>query len=164
MRIRQVRPEFFTDAVTAHLPAAVQVTYVGLWCVADDAGWLAWDVAQIGALLYPYKSVHGREKAVTHAGEVLAEAGRLALLDCGCAHIPTLPDHQRIGGNKSFPARDSHRVHTSTDLSARNGRVGNVTVGNGSARESEETTGESLRVLAPLPAEVAERLGMVASK
>ena len=126
MRIRQVRPEFFTDAVTAHLPPAVQVTYIGLWCVADDAGWLSWDVAQIGALLYPYMSVHVRERAVAHAGETLVAAGRMELHDCGCAHIPTLPDHQRIGGNKSFPARDSHRVHTNMGLYARN-----VTLGNG---------------------------------
>jgi hypothetical protein len=129
MRIRQVRPEFFTDPLTAHLPAAIQVTYIGLWCVADDAGWLIWDVPQIGALLYPYKSVRVREALVVRAAEVLTEGGRLVLHDCRCALIPKLEDHQKIGGNKSFPVRDKHLVHTRTDKSARNGRVGNVTVG-----------------------------------
>ena len=129
MRIRQIRPEFFTDPVTAHLSPAVQVTYIGLWCVADDAGWLVWDVPQLGALLSPYKSVRVRERAIEQAGAVLVEAGRLVLKECGCAHIPTLTDHQRIGGNKSFPVRDAHRVHTSTDVYARN-----VTVGNGMER------------------------------
>jgi hypothetical protein len=148
MRIRQIRPEFFTDPLTAHMPAAVQITYIGLWCVADDAGWLAWDVPQIGALLYPYSSVHGREARVAKAAEALTAAGRLTILDCGCARIPTLTDHQKIGGNKSFPALERHRVHTIPDKSARNGRVSNVTVGNGklearaSAREivNDETT------------------------
>ena len=129
MRIRQIRPEFFTDPVTAHLSAAVQVAYIGLWCVADDDGWLDWDVPQIGALLYPYKSVHAREALIVKAGAALVAVGRLRVLDCGCARIPTLAAHQKIGGNKSFTARDKHERHevqTRMDLYARN-----VTVGNG---------------------------------
>lgn len=131
MRIRQIRPEFFTDPVTAHLTAAAQVAYIGLWCVADDAGWLAWDVPQIGALLSPYRSVHVRERAIERAGEELVKAGRLVIHPCGCALIPRLEAHQKIGGNKSYTVRDRHRVHTSSDKSARNVRVGEVTVGVG---------------------------------
>ena len=130
MRIRQIRPEFFTDPVTAHLSAATQVAYIALWCVADDAGWLDWDVPQIGALVYPYKSVHARESAIVRAGAALVAVGRLRVLDCGCARIPTLETHQKIGGNKSFTARDKHQKHevqTRMDLYARN-----VTLGNGS--------------------------------
>lgn len=129
MRIRQIRPEFFTDPVTAHLTPAVRLTYIGLWCVADDAGWLAWDVPHIGALLYPYKSVRAREAAILQAGEALVATRRLHIHGCGCAVIPTLETHQKIGGTRSFPARDKHRVHTNTDLSARN-----VTVSNGKER------------------------------
>ena len=129
MRIRQIRPEFFTDPVTAHLSPVAQITYVGLWCVADDAGWLAWDVPQIGALLSPYKSVRVRERAIEHAGEELVRAGRLVIHPCGCALIPKLEAHQKIGGNKSFTVRDRHLVHTRSDKSARN-----VTVGNGMER------------------------------
>ena len=66
-----MRPEFFTDPVTAHLSPSAQVAYIGLWCVADDAGWLAWDVPQIGALLSPYRSVPVRERAIEKAGETL---------------------------------------------------------------------------------------------
>jgi len=130
MRIRQIRPEFFTDPVTAHLSAAVQVAYIALWCVADDDGWLDWDVPQIGALVYPYKSVHSREALIVKAGAALVAVGRLRVLECGCARIPTLATHQKIGGNKSFTARDKHQKHevqTRMDLYARN-----VTVSNGS--------------------------------
>jgi hypothetical protein len=133
VRIRQLRPEFFTDPVTGHLPPAVQVTYIGLWCVADDAGWLDWDVPQIGALLYPYKSVRAREAVIAKAAVALVEVGRLRVLECGCARIPTLSAHQRIGGNKSFAGREKHERHevqTRMDMYARN-----VTVGNGRERD-----------------------------
>jgi hypothetical protein len=140
MRIRQVRPEFFTDAVVSRLTPAVRLTYIGLWCVADDAGWMTWDVPQIAAQLYPYESVRVRERRVQAAGETLAEAGRLVMEPCGCALIPKLADHQKIGGNKSFPARDKHRVHTSTDKSARNVMVGNGTVGNGRLEARERAS------------------------
>lgn len=127
MRIRQVRPEFWTDPVTARLTPPAMLTYIGLWGVADDAGWLTWNVEQIGALLYPYKSGHVRTRMVSTASDQLVEAGRMVLHPCGCAHIPTLETHQRIGGNKSFTGRDKHRVHTSMDKSARNVTLGNVT-------------------------------------
>ena len=147
MRIRQVRPEFFTDAVVSRLPTDVRLTYIGLWCVADDAGWMTWDVSQIGAQLYPYQSVHVRERRIEKAGEALRGVGRLTLEPCGCALIPHLVDHQRIGGNKSFTSRDKHRVHTSTDLSA--GKVGKGKVSNGRvrAREKDEELTESFRRL-----------------
>jgi hypothetical protein len=146
MRIRQVRPEFFTDPVTGHLPPAVQVAYIGLWCVADDAGWLDWDVPQLGALLYPYKSVRAREALIEKAGTALVAVGRLAVMDCGCARIPTLAAHQKIGGNKSYTARDKHETHaaqTRMDLYARNVTLGNGRVGNGT-REAGASGAASL--------------------
>lgn len=130
MRIRQIRPEFWTDPIVASLPVDVRLTFIGLWNAADDAGYLVWDVSQVGALLYPYESVLVRERRIRKAGEWLTEKSRLAIFDCGCALIPRLIDHQKIGGNKSFTARDKHRVHTVPDLSARNVRLGNGTVGN----------------------------------
>ena len=117
VRIRQIRPEFFTDPVTGHLSPVTQVTYIGLWCVADDAGWLTWDVSQLGALLSPYKSIPAREKVLNLAAVALSERKRLIFYSCGCAWLPKLADHQRIGGNKAFPGRDAHRVHTGADKS-----------------------------------------------
>ena len=133
MRIRQIRPEFFTDPITGRLSAATQVVYIGLWCVADDAGWLDWDVAAIGAVLYPYRTVGSREGLITKAAVELAKVGRLIVMECGCARIPTLAGHQKIGGNKSFTAQEKHQRHevqTRMDLYARN-----VTVGNGRERD-----------------------------
>ena len=128
-----MRPEFFTDPVTGRLSAETQVVYIGLWCVADDAGWLDWDVPQIGALLCPYKSVRAREGLVNRAAAELSAAGRLCVMDCGCARIPTLSANQKIGGTKSFTGRERHERHevqTRMDLYARNVRVGKGRVGN----------------------------------
>jgi hypothetical protein len=117
MRIRQVRPEFFTDPVVSSLSPATRLTYIGLWCVADDAGWLRFDVAHVGALLFPFMPVAKRQKAVATAGSDLVTARRLVLYDCGCGHIPTMPKHQRSGGKPSFVARDEHFNRHVTDKS-----------------------------------------------
>ena len=157
MRIRQVRPEFFTDPVTAHLPAAVQVAYIALWCVADDAGWINWDTDQVGALVYPYKSIRVRTRLIESAVDVLADTGSLVFFSCGCVLLPNLEKNQRIGGNKSFTARDKHLVHTRTDRVSRlrarsdtvfqevhtgmDGKVGNVKVGNGTREAGPSSDG-----------------------
>lgn len=129
MRIRQVRPEFFTDPVMAKLSPAVRLTYIGLWCVADDAGWLRWDVPQIGALLYAFEPVKKREAHLEAARAELERTERLFLSDCGCARIPTLSKHQRVTGKRSFSAREAHGKHsplTDSPVTERNVTVGNV--------------------------------------
>src|SRR5688572_8830651 len=56
VRIRAIRPDFWQDDTLGHLSDSVRLFYVGLWCVADDAGWLEWKPAQLGAALYPYRT------------------------------------------------------------------------------------------------------------
>ena len=55
MRIRQVKPSFFKDPLMAELTPPVRLFYVGLWMLADDAGWFRWDVAEVGNELYGYE-------------------------------------------------------------------------------------------------------------
>lgn len=112
MRIRQIRPEFWTDEVMAALSPAVRLFYIGLWNIADDAGWLDWRVSRIGAVLFPYESARKRERDIHAWAEALVTAGRLRLHDdCGCAEIPTLPKHQRVTGKQSFVALEAHNKH-----------------------------------------------------
>lgn len=118
-----MRPEFFSDPVISRLSPDVRLTYIGLWCVADDAGYLIWDEPHIGALLYPYESVRVRERQIAKAGVELLNSARVMFFSCGCALIPKLEDHQKIGGNKSFTVRDRHAVHTRADKSP--GKLGN---------------------------------------
>ena len=103
-----MRPEFWTDETIAGLPDAARLFYIGLWGVADDAGWLEWQPRRIGALLYPYRTAHRRETDIKTWSAQLTELGRLRLLECGCGHIPTLARHQRITGRQAFTYKDRH--------------------------------------------------------
>lgn len=40
MRARLVRPEFWADSKVARMSDSVRLFYVGLWCVADDCGYI----------------------------------------------------------------------------------------------------------------------------
>ena len=144
MRIRQVRPEFFSDPIVGRLSPAARLTYIGLWCIADDAGWLQWDVPAIAALLSPYQSVQVRERLYTRAAASLVEAGRVTVYPCGCALIPRLEDHQKIGGNKSFQYRDRHAVHTRPDKSGLVRPVGSE-LGSELVKSRERANDEELR-------------------
>lgn len=117
MRIRQVRPEFWKDDVMADLPPEVRLFYIGLWCVADDAGWIEWNTATIAADLFPYAGRRGREGNVDRWASSLEGVGRIVRHGCGCVQIPKLPEHQKNGGNRVTTAWDRHLVHTSTDKS-----------------------------------------------
>ena len=136
MRIRQVRPEFWTDETMAALPPAVRLFYIGLWNVADDAGFMEWRPSRIGAVLFPYESSKRRERDIAGWADRLVDAGRLRRYDCGCAEIPTLSKHQRVTGKLSYTAREAHVKHllltdkhpslSGSPVTERNVTVGNV--------------------------------------
>lgn len=149
MRIRAVRPDFWSDDTIGQLSDSVRLFYVGLWCVADDAGWLEWKPSQLGATLYPYRPMVSRERNVEAWGIALETAGRLVRYPCGCAHIPTLAKHQRLGGTPTYQYRDKHRRHMNATSesgevrSSPSGRVGEGKVGKGGkvARPREAAAG-----------------------
>jgi hypothetical protein len=112
MRIRQVKPSFWTDATIARVSYQARLFYIGLWNVADDAGYIEWQPLEIGALLFPYESPKTRERHIASWTDELTASGRLVVQECGCAVIPTLPSHQRIAGKQAFTVRDKHdRLH-----------------------------------------------------
>lgn len=96
MRIRQVKPAFWADARIAALPAPARLFYIGLWMMADDAGWLRWDPSQIANELYGYESRRKRERDVETFLALLVEAKRVVVHDCGHVEIPTLTSHQHL--------------------------------------------------------------------
>lgn len=157
MRIRQIKPEFFGDADMAALSFRARLTYIGLWCIADDAGWLPIDPVQIAHDLYGFDSRGRRETWVVADLVELQAAGCLEVADCGHGCIPTLPRHQRFGGRPVYTVRDAHaRGCARQDADARSGKgkgtvevgkgtVGNVTERNGSARETDDPVIEAWR-------------------
>lgn len=118
MRTRMVRPEFWSDPTMGSLPALVRLTYVGTWCLADDAGYLNWDRAAIASELYRYQPVGARERQVADHLERLVKAGRIKVLGCReHAVIPTIPDHRMKGGEQLFTIKKQHDKRCSEDTS-----------------------------------------------
>jgi hypothetical protein len=108
VRIRQVKPDYWRDELIASLPDSVSRFYIGLWQEADDAGWLRWNVPEIGHDLYGYQPRARRERWVRERAEALAKVGRLHFHDCGHAFLPNLTKHQKFGGRPVFTVRDAH--------------------------------------------------------
>jgi len=151
MRIRQLKPDYWRDSRLHNTPgitADVREFYIGLWGVADDEGFLRWDLPEVASELYRYQSPARRERNVGAWVERLVAIGRVEFLPCGVhAYIPKLTTHQRIGGKRSQTYVTEHlscgkstRVREDMDLpqlSARNGK------GNGRERNGTESNGKT---------------------
>jgi len=112
MRIRQIKPAFWSDKVVGRLPPRTRLAFIGLWMLADDTGWIdGFDVEQAAAQLYPYEPAARRERELSEDVDRLVAAGRVVRHECGCLHIPRLEQHQRINGKRSERARDAHAQH-----------------------------------------------------
>ena len=115
MRTRLIRPAFWTDSRMADLPDAIRLTYVGLWCLADDAGYLHWDHREIAAELYRYRSVRHRERQMVDHLDRLVTDERITVLPCQKhAVIPSIPDHRIKGGGQLFTVQKEHQRRCST--------------------------------------------------
>ena len=111
MRIRQVKPAFWADAKIAALPHDARLFYIGLWMLADDDGWLRWDVAEIGKELYGFEGRAARERRIARMALAIADmpgAIKLMLHPCGHAELPRLAVHQHLAGT----TRRVTTVHT----------------------------------------------------
>lgn len=98
VRSRQIKPAFFKDALIARLAVPVRLFYIGLWMLADDAGYLRWDPGEAANELYGYEARGRRERRVVAFLGVLEEAGRVVVFGCGHVFIPHLIDHQHLAG------------------------------------------------------------------
>ena len=105
MRIRQVKPEFWSDSRIGELNDGCRLFFIGLWMLADDDGWLRWDEAEAGRALFGYESRAVRERKVSRYLDDLRLIERVELYDCGHAFVPHLTEHQRFAG-------ETKRVHT----------------------------------------------------
>ena len=107
MRVRMIRPAYWTDAdLHTRLTAEQREFYIGLWMEADDAGFVAWDVDRIGADLYPFRPLAWRRDRLPKWLEILD--GHAVLLECG-QHvlIPSLSRHQ----SPPKPSYQNKRAH-----------------------------------------------------
>lgn len=100
MRIRQVKPAFWGDSLMASLPEGTRLFYIGLWMLADDAGWIDWDLAEVGHELYGYESRPKREHRVEKMLGVLESHGRVVVHPCGHVEVPRIKEHQHLAGQE----------------------------------------------------------------
>lgn len=98
-RIRQIKPAFFKDPEMAALAPSVRLFYIGLWTLADDAGYYHWDVAEVGVELFGFEPRGRRERNAVTYRDALIQEGRVTVW-AGCPHlfIPTFTEHQRFAG------------------------------------------------------------------
>jgi hypothetical protein len=108
VRIRQIKPSFWEDAVIESLPDSVKLFYIGTWQLADDGGTFEWNVPEIGHALYGYQPRNRRERWVTERAAPLVGVGRLVIHECGHATVPNLLKHQRMGGTKAIAVSSAH--------------------------------------------------------
>lgn len=111
MRIRQVKPEFWADAKLAELPERTRLFYIGLWGIADDAGWLRWDPVEAARELYGFESRKFRERRVVDMFGQLSDAGRVIAYPCGHVFIPKLTQHQHLAGS-TRQVKTTEREHS----------------------------------------------------
>ena len=61
MRIRTVKPEFFTHEGLFELEKEtglpIRVAFAGLWCAADREGRFKWEPRRLGVQILPYDQV-----------------------------------------------------------------------------------------------------------
>lgn len=111
MRIRTVKPEFWTDEKLVELPDSTRLFFVGLWMLSDDAGFFRSSVREIANELYSFRPVRRRERDVEAWMARLVELGVVRLLDCG-KHglVPNLVDHQWMAGTtkRVYRIRQEH--------------------------------------------------------
>lgn len=103
-----IRPAYWTDAdLHTRLTAEVREFYIGLWMLADDAGYVSWDVDRVGAEMYPYVP-HTERVANLRAWLVELGEDHARLLDCG-RHVlvPNLSKNQSPP-KPSYPNQKAH--------------------------------------------------------
>jgi len=133
MRVRMIRPAYWTDAdLHTRLTAEQREFYIGLWMLSDDAGYVEWDPVRIGADLYPYRGLAWRTRRITEWVGVLRE--HVVMLPCG-KHlvVPNLEKHQNVP-RPSYPNKRAHEAKCG-HMRSPAGREGNLR--EGKDRESE---------------------------
>jgi len=117
-----IRPAYWTDAdLHTRLTAEQREFYIGLWMLADDEGYLTWDLDRVGAELYPYKTRQWRRRLAEWIEVIGRDHARV--LDCGRhAVIPNLPRYQQ-------PPRPSSQIKRQHDACMRQMVAGGTTNG-----------------------------------
>lgn len=112
LRGRYLMREYWSDSdLFLRLTAEERELYVGLWMLADDAGYLPRDVPAIAASLFRYLDRAPREKRVRDGLDRLRDLEKLVSHRC-CLYLPAVSRYPRAG-KKSLEHLEEHRRHSS---------------------------------------------------
>ncbi len=160
MRIRTIKPEFFTheglfDAEKAtKLP--LRVAFVGLWCAADREGRFRWEPRRLGVQILPYDGTD-----FSRVLDALATRGfvvRYASQHGDIGWIPSFTRHQVINNRESdsqLPPPDEETLKTLAlsrvghASGTREERDDHASQGEGKGREGNKEGKEGERRFAP---------------
>lgn len=95
MRIRTVKPEFWSDQKIRRLSLPARLLYIATWNMADDDGNLTWDADYVRASVF----MSDPDVDVAHVMAELEQAGRVQPYEvdgCTFAHLPNFGEHQAI--------------------------------------------------------------------
>lgn len=111
MRGRYLMREYWTDSdLFLRLTSDDRELYQGLWMLADDAGWMPWDVPAIAAAVYQYEDRAPREAKVRAIVTKLVKIGKVQRQKC-CLFLPAVVRYPRAG-KKSTEHKLEHQTHS----------------------------------------------------
>lgn len=103
MRIRTIKPEFFTHEGLFEAEAStglpIRIAFAGLWCIADREGRFKWEPRRIGVQILPYDGIDFSRvmDALTTRGFIVKYRVNDAWFGC----IPSFGKHQVINNRES---------------------------------------------------------------
>jgi len=145
MRIRTIKPEFYTHEVLFELEQEtgmpIRVAFTGLWCIADREGRFKWQPRRIGAQILPYDGVD-----FSRVLDALLTRGLIQKYESQgeyFGHIPTFNKHQVINNRERESELPSPSESSICDASGTRGaRVGHAGKAEGKGMEGNGTEGK----------------------
>jgi hypothetical protein len=150
MRIRTIKPEFFTHEGLFEAEAStglpIRIAFAGLWCVADREGRFKWEPRRIGVQILPYDGIDFSRvmDALTTRGFIIKYRVNDAWFGC----IPSFGKHQVINNRESASnlpecsANDAFCEEIDA-LTTRESREDHAGKGEGKGKEGERKEGDS---------------------
>ena len=153
MRIRTIKPEFFTHEGLWELEQEsglpIRISFAGLWCCADREGRFKWEPRRLGVQILPYDGIDFSR--VLHALTTRAFVLHYRVNDTCFGCIPSFLKHQVINNRESesiIPSMDSGELvgvdkeqlgHVPHASGTRQARVGHASKEEGKGREGKGT-------------------------
>jgi hypothetical protein len=165
MRIRTIKPEFFTHEelsdleLTSKLP--IRLSFIGLWCAADREGRFKWKPRSLGIQILPYDDINF--SVILDALMSKGFVKRYSVDGVTYGFIPSFPRHQVINNREqasSIPPFDQELTRESgvddacrDALKSRESGVGHACKGEGKGKEWKGREGKEDKLELELPFE-----------